>query len=240
MPCATNTGTMGMRILALIRSCTILAFVTMNGCSVTHLVQEEGYKSDVEKMNVQLQAAHQQCKDNMQSPDLDLIRQKVELNRTIGDKDPPSFLVASNEAFPIDPERQVIAKWAAMRDACVRAVNAIQVTPSSANAKERIDFQEQMSITREATAHIGELVLALYQQKLTYGEFAQKQYEFCRDAQAAEYTFTRAVIERDDDQRMQDEQQAKQQYAKVVTGWTDYIQEVNARQPQTAKAHAAQ
>jgi hypothetical protein len=182
-------------------------------------------------MKISMENAHQQCQSNMQASDLDPIRQKVELNRSIGDKDPPVFAIESNEAFATESERPAIASWAAIRDACIKAVNTVQAVPSSANPKEVIDFQEQMSITREARTHIGELILALYQQKLTYGEFAQKQYEFCRDAQAAENTFTRAIIDRDDDQ----EHQAKEQYAKVVEGWTHYILEINARQPRTAK-----
>jgi hypothetical protein len=76
---------------------------------------------------------------------------------------------------------------------------------------------------------VGELIVALYQQKLTYGEFAQKQYEFGRDALATELAFTRAIVERDDDRQVQ----VQQQFADVQRTWTNYIQAVNARQPQT-------
>jgi predicted YcjX-like family ATPase len=100
-----------------------------------------------------------------------------------------------------------------------------------------MDFQKQMSIGIELSAHVGELILVLYQQKLTYAEFAQKQYESGRDALAAELTLTQAIIERDDDRRVQAEQEAEQQFANVAKGWTDYIQSVNARQPHTVNAH---
>jgi hypothetical protein len=220
------------------RSCAIvLAIATMSGCGPVHLVQELGYQYDVDKMVVQVKASQQQCKDEMRASELDPIRQKVELIRTAGDKDPPPFDVASNEASPTDSERPVIARWASMRDVCIRRANAIRVTPSSANPKEVMDFQEQMAIPRESSARVSELVLALYQQKLTYGEFAQKQYEFGRDALAAELVLTRAVIERDDDRRAQEEQQAMQQFATVSKSWTDYIQTVNARQSKTVNSH---
>src|ERR1017187_1992530 len=151
----------------------------------------------------------------MQVSDLDPIRQKVELVRAPGDKDPPPFALASNESYPTDAERPVIAKWASMRDVCIKRANAIRVTPASANAGEKMTFQEQMAIGRECSARVGELIVLLYRQKLTYGEFAQKQYEFGRDALAAELAFTQAVMARDDDRQAL----AQQQFATVEQTW---------------------
>src|SRR5437764_271885 len=96
---------MDMQKLALLRSCAIvLAIALMSGCGPVHLVQELGYKNDVDKMVVQVKASQQQCKDDMQASDLDPIRQKVELYRVMADKDPPPFTLASSEAFPTDSE----------------------------------------------------------------------------------------------------------------------------------------
>src|SRR5579862_3081521 len=78
-----DTEAMDMQKLVLPRLCAfVLAIATMSGCGVAHLVQEEQYKSDVGKSKLQVEAAHQQCKDDMQASDLDAIRQKVELART--------------------------------------------------------------------------------------------------------------------------------------------------------------
>lgn len=223
-----------MQKLALPRSCAIvLAVATTSGCGPVHLVQELGYKNDVDKIVVQVKASQRQCKDEMQTSELDPIRQKAELYRVMADKDPPPFALASNESFPTDAERPVIAKWASMRDVCIKRANAIRATPASANASERITFQEQMAIGRECSARVGELIVLLYRQRLTYGEFAQKQYEFGRAAMAAELAFTQAVMARDDDRQAL----AQQQFATVEQTWTDYIQTVNARQPQTMNAH---
>jgi glutamine synthetase adenylyltransferase len=99
------------------RSCAIVVVVVaMTGCGPAHLVQELGYKSDVDKMVIQVKASQQQCKDEMQASDLDPIRQKVELARVLSDRDPPAFALVSNESFPTDAERPVISKWASMRD----------------------------------------------------------------------------------------------------------------------------
>jgi hypothetical protein len=210
----------------------VLAVTTMSGCGPVHLVEAVGYKIDVDKMKAQVEASQQRCKDDMQqASDLDPIREKVELFRAASDKDPPPFAIASNEAFPTDSERPVIARWASMRDACVKRANAILATPSSGRPQDKINFQDQMSIGTELSAHVGELILLLYQQKLTYGQFAQKHYEFDRDALASELALTKAIIDRDDDQR----EQAQKQFADVLKAWTNYIQTATARQPQTAK-----
>ncbi|MGB6450170.1 MAG: hypothetical protein WBE92_05405 [Steroidobacteraceae bacterium] len=229
-----------MQKLAVRSLVIILAIGMMTGC-VVRAVEAVGYKADVDKLKSQVEASEQQCKDDMQTSELDPIRSKVELHRTMGvvdnDKlrgnDPPPFAIASNEAVPTDSERTVIARWASMRDICVQREDAIRVTPAWGTPEEKIDFPQQMSIATDLSAHVGELILLLYQQKLTYGQFAQKQYEFDRDALASELALTKAIVDRDDDERAQ----AQKQFAAVVKAWTDYIQTVNARQPKTVNAH---
>jgi len=212
----------------------VLVVVALTGCGPAHLIQELGYKSDVDKMVVQVKASQQQCKDEMQASDLDPIRQKVELARVLSDKDPPPFAFVSNESFPTDAERPVISNWASMRDVCIRRANAIRATPASANAREKQSFQQQMAIGSDYSARVGELIVLLYRQKLTYGELGQKQYEFGRDAMAAELAFTQAVIARDDDRQAL----AQQQFASVEKTWADYIQAVSSRQPNVQPASA--
>lgn len=216
-----------MRNFVAQRLSALLITVAMTGCGPAHLVQELGYKSDIEKMGVQLKASQQQCRDEMQVSDLDPIRQKVDLARGLSDRDPPAFALASNESFASDAERPVIAKWASMRDVCIKRANSIRVTPTSASASEKMTFPQQMAIPREYSARVSELVLLLYRQKLTYGEFAQKQYEFGRDAQASEFALTQAIVARDDDRQAL----AQQQFDSIEKNWTDYIQAVSARAP---------
>lgn len=73
----------------------------------------------------------------------------------------------------------------------------------------------------------------LYQQKMTYAEFWQKQYDFGRDAQSAESAYTRAIIELDDDRQAQ----AYEQFVNTENNWTKFMQVVNARQPKMAAAN---
>lgn len=75
--------------------------------------------------------------------------------------------------------------------------------------------------------------MALYQQKLTYGEFAKERYEITRDAADAERQYRQSIQVADQQQRMQVQQLAQQQFANRVATWSAYLQAVNARQPQT-------
>jgi hypothetical protein len=56
-------------------------------------------------------AVDAQCKANLANPELDPIRHKVELYRDTPDS-PPPIEVASNDSYPTDSDRDVIAKWA--------------------------------------------------------------------------------------------------------------------------------
>jgi hypothetical protein len=199
---------------------------SVNGCGPAHLVQELNYKSDAGKMLGQVQASQQQCKEEMQSPELEPIRSKVELTRIFSDKNPPPFVISSNDNFAANTELPVIAKWAAMRDTCIQRANALRTVPSSANATERQQFQQQMAIGQEYSAHVGQLIVFLYKQKVTYGELASKEYEFGRDAMTAETALTQAIVARDEDRQAA----VQQQFAAVSKGWNEYIQAVALRQ----------
>jgi len=172
--------------------------------------------------------ADEECKSEMLAAnDLDPIRSKVELYKQLSDG-PPPFEIASNDAFPTDKERPLIVKWATIRDSCIKRQEAWLVVPTSANAQLVAVFQQEVSIFKEATANIGELIVSLYQQKLTYGEFAQRRYWISGEASAAELAYRQSVLDRDEQRR----RQAQQQFAATLTAWGNYIQAVEARQPQ--------
>jgi hypothetical protein len=179
-----------------------------------------------------LTAAHEQCKRDLDIPELDPIRQKVELSRKTSDAAPP-FAIAANDTFPTDAERPVIAKWATIRDACISQTSALVVPPPSANAMQSTVFQQDASFGKTVSAKVGELIVALYQQKLTYGEFAQKRYEIGRDATATELAFRQSTLERDQARQLQVQELAQQEFAARMTAWAKYMESVNARQPQT-------
>jgi hypothetical protein len=179
-----------------------------------------------------IKAASEQCKNDLATPELDPIRHKVELFRDVNGP-APLFEIASNDTFPTASERAVIAKWATLRDECIRRGDAISNIPPSANAMQVAFRQQDRSFSKEASARVGHLIIALYQQKLTYGEFAYKRYEITRDASAAELAFRQSTLDRDQERQMQAQQLAQQQFANNLAAWSVYMQSVNARQPQT-------
>jgi hypothetical protein len=177
-------------------------------------------------------AEEEQCKADYAVPALDPIRHKVELYRGSDNAAPP-FEIASNDTFPTNAERGVIAKWASLRDECVRRSKALLTMPPAATNMQVAFIQQQRSFFLESGARVGELIVVLYQQKLTYGEFAHKRYEITRDAAAAELAFRQSTLDRDQQRQMQAQQLAQQQFANNLAAWSVYMQSVNARQPQT-------
>jgi hypothetical protein len=179
-----------------------------------------------------LQSANSECREQLQTADLNPIRAKVELFRDSYDS-PVPFAIATIDAFPTQEERVAIAKWATLREDCVKRGNAAFSMPSSATPLQVTEIQQDRSFVQAASAKIGDLIVALYQQKLTYGEFAKERYEITRDAAEAERQYRQSMQMADQQQRMQAQQLAQQQFANRVAAWSTYMQAINARQPQT-------
>ena len=178
------------------------------------------------------QVAMDECKKDCEISALDPIRTKVEIVRPSMDALRP-FAMASNEGFPTDPERQAIEKWANLRDACIAPRRAIRHISEGATALQATVAQRDTAFYDEVTAKVSALIVAWYQRKMTYGEFAQKRYEFSRDGAAAEREYRQATLNADQQLAMQAQQLAQQNFQNKLTAWSTYLQAVNARQPQT-------
>jgi len=180
--------------------------------------------------------AESQCKVDLSTPELDPIRQKVELTRNIDDA-PPPFAIAADDSFATPVERTAIAKWATIRDACIRRTTALNLIPPSATPQQRAFVEQDSAFYRELGAHVSDLIVALYQQKLTYAEFASKRYEFAQQAAIAERSFRQATLIADEQRQVQAQQLAQQQFQNNLLAWSTYTQAVTARTPQTVRLH---
>jgi len=187
-------------------------------------------KNGVPTPQERTEQAQAECSQEMQAPDFDAIRTKIELFRADADA-PPPFAIASNDSFPTPAERQTIAKWATVRDNCIKRLTAIQ--PLVSNALQAALVQQDRSFGTEVAGRVGELIVALYEGKLTYGEFAHKRYEIGRDGAAAERQFRAAALVADHERQLQEQQLAQQQFQNNLLAWSSYMQAVNARQPDT-------
>jgi hypothetical protein len=200
---------------------------------LTYQARESGVPTPQEvqeQFKAQNQEAQAECAREMQAPDFDAIRMKIELFRADAET-PPPFAIASNDTFPATADRPVIAKWATARDNCIKRLDAMK--PPASNALEAAFIQQDRSFAIEAAGRLSELIVALYQGKLTYGEFAQKRYQIGRDAAAAERQFRAAALIADHERQVQEQQLAQQQFQNNLIAWSSYMQAVNARQPYT-------
>lgn len=206
------------------RKIIVAAFVcvAVGGCA---RMQLEGEKSEFKAAIV---SANAECQRELSATDLNSLGSKVELTRISGDEAPP-FEMLSNNSFPSDSDLPVIAKWATIRDRCVQRTEHAMTVPAHLSPRGAQSFREQISILTDSMASVGSLVVALHNQKLTYGEFAQRRYEISHGALVAVREIDRADVERD----AQIEIQAREQFAASMVGWNAFIQSVNSRRPLT-------
>lgn len=179
-----------------------------------------------------VQLVWDECKRDYETTDLDPIRSKVEVVRSVADA-PPPFSMASNEDFPSDSERSAIEKWATIRDNCLAKQRAARQTSQAATALQVTVAARDTAFSDEIAGKVSALIVALYQRKMTYGEFAQKRYEIARDGADAEREYRQAILMSDQQLAIQAQQLAQQNFQTKVAAWSAYIQAVNARPPQT-------
>ena len=176
-----------------------------------------------------------ECEKSTQIKDLDSIRTKVQLFKLTTDEAVP-FDIATNDNFPTSVEVEAIGKWAKLREQCIAKINQVSSNePSYGSALQKSYTDQVKAFQSQLTASISELIVALYQQKLTYGEFAQKRYEIAKNMLTAERDFRRATLLADRDIQLKQTEIAQQQAQNSLIAWSAYMNTVNARQPQTIR-----
>lgn len=190
-------------------------------------------KAEHDRLAVGFETVRQQCKADMAVPELAPLRDKLEFQRKLDD--PPPFQYASLDAFPTAIERSLISRWATVRDSCMAREREVNVIPTNATPLDETFIRHEVAFGTEAEAKVSELAVALYQQKLTYGEFAERRYAIGKAAMEADRQYREARLIQDRDRQIQAQQIAVQQFANSLNAWTNYIQTVNARQPQTVR-----
>jgi hypothetical protein len=186
---------------------------------------------DIEKL---LQAASERYEGKIRAnSELEPISKNVELIRVPESSVP--FGIASNNNYPTADEAKVIAKWASIRDEFLteeRAINA--ANPPNGNVIQQANQGKLRSFNLELGAKVSELIVALYQGKLTYGEFAQKRYEIAHQLNTAARNFYTAILEKDREMQIRQQNTAEQQVANNLAAWGAYMQGVNSRPVQIA------
>lgn len=195
-----------------------------------------GVKAQKARLNStieQFKVVHDQCQVDINSPELDIIRQKIELFKPSLNT-APSAEISTLDQFPSSAELGPIAKWQSLRDLCLKREAAVlQNIPTSNDSVSESYIQQQRLFAKETQLKIGELADALQNSKITYGEFATKSYELGKQAVNAQVTYKEAALVTDRKKQVQIQQFAQQQFDNNLMAWKTYIKAVNARKPRT-------
>jgi len=150
------------------RSIATMALLSLAGCGA---VQQQQGALIVRDAQANLQVIVQNCLQQMQGDrDLDPIRSKIELSRSgISGAPPPAML--ADRSRPTQEEKVAIGRWEAIREACVQ--QEIQYGLSLTLPANLEPLRNKLLTTgRETNQRTGLLVAALYDGRMTYGEFA--------------------------------------------------------------------
>lgn len=196
-------------------------------------------KAQFDALSAAYKATLDECKASLTTPELDPIRHKVQLYREPGDE-PLPFEIATNDNFPTSDDRPVIAKWAALRDECIRRYEELPSAPEGANQTQTAMMKTMRSLVEQAAGDITQLMICLYQQKLTYAEFGRKIYEIGKALGAFNLAITQVGAGGGNTQhQLEDLQASQQQLTDTLDAFGKYVHTVSARKPKTVHASAA-
>lgn len=196
-------------------------------------------KEQFDAVAASYKTTREECKETFNTPELDPIRHKVQLWRESGDE-PLPFEIATNDTFPTSEDRPVIAKAAALRDECLHRMYALQYVPPGANDTQIAMLKTVRSFGQQVDGDLNELIICLYRQKLTYGEFGRKRVEIEKAAAAFTLAMTQAGAAGGNTQHQLEElQAAQQQYTDTLDAFGKYVRTVSARKPKTVRMSAA-
>jgi hypothetical protein len=208
-----------------------MVLALLGGCVES---QPSQFQQDAQTRIAAFAESKRTCISELSVPELTAIRHKIEIGKGIGlSETPPSFEFASNDTFPTAVDLPLIAKWAAIRDRCVRRSEQLLEPVPSASPIQKAQLQKDSEFFRNVHARVGELIVALYHQKLTYGEFAQRRYWISSEGLAAERGYRESVLEKNQERQAE----AEERFANRLATWAAYMQAVNARAPQTVYVH---
>ena len=163
------------------------------------------------------------CDEEGKSADLDPIREKVEIWKRLFT--PVSVSMSSNENYPTETESAAILQWQKIRGNCL----ARQAEIRSRGINAGFDNEMQAINDRHSFA-VDALITALYQRKLTYGEFSSKRAQYAEEVESITREITSSngfKISEMNSLRIIFNQRMK----KFVENSSAYIKEVNTRKP---------
>jgi hypothetical protein len=209
-----------MKLYALVGIC-----ILTSACGA---VRQHEVNDEFAQLRAQREAVNEECHQNLDAADLGALQGKVEIWRRPPDG-PVPFKILANDKFPTSDDQQVIERWASVRDRCDQRMIATMTFPPHANRVTHDFLDAEYGVIKEADSRVGNLIVALYQQKLTYAEFASKRLESAQEQ-------AQTLRSMEEGQRARDDAAiaaAKDRFNQGLVAWGIYLQALQARQPQT-------
>jgi hypothetical protein len=120
------------------------------------------------------------CQQQELAPEFDFIRSRV--NMSVAGAEPAPFMLASTD-FPGPAERIAIARWSEIRDTCSqRAFALMNVAPMGFSQPM---WDQVVEIVRQDAENQHELMMALVNGEIPYGQFVEEQTRIAVRQQAA-------------------------------------------------------
>lgn len=210
---------------------TLFLGIGCAGCGVANQLQ---LQSEVSQQKDQIARIKADCIAKLQNPILNPIRSKVVLYNDPPDASPPVSIL-SNTTFAAPDDDAALHAWAQIRDDCLTAGLKAAQPPTAANAAQRMVLEQDNSFFTEAHNLSNQMLVALMQHKITYGEFAEENYKIVRDAFAAERQFRAAVVAADQQRQMQEQQQ----FQNALLAYATVVNQMQARQPRVETANCS-
>jgi hypothetical protein len=211
-------GEAGLRRFAAIGMVLLLS-----GCGIARNIQMNNEIGEAKK---KIETLKDECKARLQNPNLDPIRNKLVLWNDPPDTPPPSRILG-DASVPTPIERAALQMWGDIRDDCFHKANVLAAPPLVATPSQAAIIQQDNSFFLQAMGLSNQLLVALEQDKLTYGEFSQRNYEIVKQAMDTERSFRMAVIAADQQRQAQEQKQ----FQDALLTWAALANEVNARRP---------
>ncbi|HIH2747881.1 EsaB/YukD family protein [Burkholderia aenigmatica] len=189
----------------------------------------DGYKT----IDARFDAWRNACAAAMSAPELNPIRDKIEIFHD--PSTPTPYTYAALDLFPARADLPLIAKWIALRDACVKHEHEIDLTSPALTPMAQSMVLQRAEFNGIAEAKIRRLAIGLSQRKLTYGEFAQRRYQINSAAENAAQRVAATLSARDPGSQFLEQRRIERRFSAEVDTFERYLHSVDARQPGTVR-----
>ncbi|ASL45236.1 hypothetical protein bAD24_I17320 [Burkholderia sp. AD24] len=200
--------------------------------TLQNAANSNGYKA----INAWIGVWRKECAAAMSTPDLNPIRNKIEIFHD--PLSPAPYTYASLDAFPTDADIPLIIKWEELRDACIEQEHAISLASPDLTPMAQSIFLQRAAFASVAEAKLRQLTVALSQQKLTYGEFAQRRYQINAAADNAASQVSATLNIRDQGSQILAQDRIKKEFSIESDALDGYLHALAARPPRMVRLAA--